>query len=297
MSVLRIGTRGSPLALRQTEVVCDALRRAHPSLRLEVVTIKTAADLHPEAAIGEGWPVGGFTSALEETLAAGTIDVAVHSHKDLPTRAAPGLIVAAVPTRGPASDVLVTERPVGLSEVPAGFRIGTSSPRRAAQLRRFVPGAVVVPIRGNVTTRLEKVGGAVDGVVLALAGLVRLGTAPPHALELPQERFVPAPGQGALAVQAREGEPTLRDLLRAIHDEAAARQVAAERAFLARLGPGCRTAAAALARGERGSLVLHGQLFGAEGRAMVEGRERGGDPLIMGTALADRLRRELGEAP
>ena len=158
MTLLRVGTRGSDLALKQTGWVCDRLRAANPSIEIEQVIIKTHCDSVPEQPIDESWPVGAFVSALEGALLADRIDVAVHSNKDLQTAATPGLTIAAVPVREAVHDVLLTRDQLQLDELPSFARIGTSSPRRAAQMKRLVD-CEIVPLRGNVPTRIAKLAG------------------------------------------------------------------------------------------------------------------------------------------
>jgi len=263
MRELRVGTRGSALALHQTRWVCQQLRAGNPNLMIREVVIKTHGDVHSADRLVDDWPVGGFVSAIEDELRGGRIDFAVHSYKDLPTDGTTGLVVAAVPPRAVAHDVLVLREPVTLSGIPTGFRIGTSSPRRAAQWRHHAR-VEIVPVRGNVPTRLRIMErDALDGVVLAGAGLARLRIDPPHAIPLPTDSFLPAPAQGALAVQARGDDGVVKVL--ATLEHAPSRACAeTERALLAAIGPGCHTPVAALARMDGTRLELQGQLFGDE---------------------------------
>ena len=292
MKLLRVGTRGSDLALTQTRWVCARLRTAHPSVEIEEVVIKTHGDVAAEQPLGAGFPADGFVGAIEQALLAARIDFAVHSYKDLPTRATPGLLIAAVSQREAAHDVLLTREPVALDAIPDGFRLGTSSPRRAAQFRRL-GNVEIVPLRGNVPTRIEKLSRAgLDGIVLAAAGLNRLGIRHPHAVDLPVDRFVPAPGQGALAVQCREGDDT-RERLHAMDHAPSRRAVDAERAFLAGVDAGCHTPVGALATFDGATLRLHGQLFDDAGERMVEGVELGDEPITLGARLAAQLLKRL----
>ena len=292
MTRLRVGTRGSDLALRQTRWVCDLIRAVHAGVEFEEVVIKTHGDIATGQPLDTDFPVGGFVSAIERALLDGRIDFAVHSYKDLPTAATPGLMIAAVPTREAPHDVLVTRHPVDLLNLPRGMRLGTSSPRRAAQFRRLAD-VQIVPIRGNVPTRVAKVGrGEVDGVVLAAAGLKRLGLRPPNLIDLPVDRFVPAPAQGALAVQVREGESTAR-LLSAIEHRPSRWAVEAERSFLRHLHAGCHTPVGALASISGTTINLHGQLFSDDGLRMVDGGEAGNDSHTVGARLADCLAQQL----
>jgi hydroxymethylbilane synthase len=296
MSRLRVGTRGSRLALTQTRWVCDQVRAVQPSVKIEEVVIRTHGDLERDRPFDESWPAGGFVTALESALLAGEIDVAVHSDRDLPRRSPPGLAIAAAPAREAAHDVLVTRAPADLDRLPAGFRVGTSAPRRAAQLRRHA-AVEIVPLRGNVPTRLEKLqGGDYDGIVCAAAGLRRLGLEPEHAIVLPPQRFVPAPGQGALAVQTRVGDGAA-GAVAAVDHAGTRRAVDAERSFLAAIDAGCQTPLGAWARLESSSIELRGQLFTDDGQRCVEGVETGDDPIAVGRCLAGRLRAELGREP
>lgn len=310
---IRIGTRGSDLALAQTNWVIEQLRRVEPDVQVETVIISTHGDRHAGPIGGEHWPIGGFVGAIEQELLAGRIDAAVHSFKDLPTGETPGLIIAAVPSRETPNDVLVSAAPLSLDDPQAALRIGTSSARRSAQVRWMWPRAEVVPIRGNVPTRIARIGElGLDGVVLAAAGLNRLGLIPEHLIVLPDDRFVPAPGQGALAVQVRseskrtqgrfassnssglELNPGLFvECLRRLDHEATRRAVQAERAFLSALGAGCQTPAGALAIAEGDDLMLRGQLFSPDGGAMADGVQQGDDPTALGELLATKLRAEL----
>jgi hydroxymethylbilane synthase len=292
MTTLRAGTRGSRLALTQTRWVCERLRAAHASLQIEEIIIKTQGDVAVDKPFDASWPVGSFVNALEAALLAGEIDFAVHSYKDLPSQSPQGLVIAAVPGREAVEDVLVVREPVDLDRLPDGFRIGTSSPRRTAQLRRL-GDVVIVPIRGNVPTRLEKIkGDDLDGVVLAAAGLRRLGLRPEHVIDLPPDRFVPSPAQGALAVQARAGDEAAK-LIAVLDDEEARRAVTAERSFLAAVEAGCQTPLGALATVSGDRIELRAQLFSDDGERLVEGVEEGDDPQQVGSRLAGRLLAEL----
>ncbi|WP_026425822.1 hydroxymethylbilane synthase [Actinokineospora inagensis] len=243
--VIRIGTRGSALALTQTGTVADALTRA--GARVEIITVSTPGDRSsaPIAEIG----VGVFTSALRDALADGTVDVAVHSYKDLPTAPDPRLSLAAVPLREDPRDALVARDGLTLGELPPGARIGTGSPRRAAQLRALGLGHEIVPIRGNVDTRIAMVAnGELDGVVLARAGLARLGRLAEITETLDPIQMLPAPAQGALAVECRVDDVDVEHLLQStVDDEATRAAVAAERAMLAALEAGCSAPVGALA--------------------------------------------------
>jgi hydroxymethylbilane synthase len=243
--VIRIGTRGSALALAQTGLMADALERA--GARIEIVTVSTPGDRSsaPVAELG----VGVFTSALRDALAVGTVDVAVHSYKDLPTAPDPRLSLAAVPLRADPRDAVVARDGLTLGELPPGSRVGTGSPRRAAQLDALGFGLEVVPIRGNVDTRIRKVlDGELDAVLLARAGLQRLGRLDVITEVLEPIQMLPAPAQGALAIECRVDDVDTEHLLRSTVDDPETRAaVAAERAMLAALEAGCSAPVGALA--------------------------------------------------
>ncbi|WP_190820551.1 hydroxymethylbilane synthase [Saccharopolyspora pogona] len=242
---LRIGTRGSALAMAQSSQVAEELEKAgYPT---QLVTVSTPGDrsMAPIAEIG----VGVFTSALREALAAGEVDVAVHSYKDLPTEPDPRLSLAAVPVREDPRDALVARDGLTLGELPPGSIVGTGSPRRASQLRALGLGLEVRSIRGNVDTRLRKVtDGELDAVVLARAGLARVGRLAVITETLDPLQMLPAPAQGALAVECRVDDVDTEHLLQSVLDDQASRAaVAAERAVLSALEAGCSAPVGALA--------------------------------------------------
>jgi hydroxymethylbilane synthase len=242
---LRIGTRGSALALAQTGTVAEALKAA--GAQVEIVVIKTPGDLSdaPIAQIG----IGVFTSALRDALANNEIDVAVHSYKDLPTAPDPRLVLAAVPRREDPRDALVARDGLTLGELPPGSTVGTGSPRRAAQLEALGLGLNILPLRGNVDTRIGKVrSGELDAVVLARAGIARLGRTSEITENLEPIQMLPAPAQGALAVECRVDDVDAEHLIQSTLDDSASRAaVTAERAMLAALEAGCSAPVGALA--------------------------------------------------
>jgi hydroxymethylbilane synthase len=250
MSVVRVGTRGSALALAQTQTFVAALTAA--GLSCETVVVKTHGDVDASALVDLAGQLGGtgiFSSALRDALADQTIDLAVHSLKDLPTAPVGGLMLAVVPERADPADVLVSTHGGGVDGLPVGARIGTGSPRRAAQLLAVRPDLVVEAIRGNVDTRLSMVGRDFDGVVLAAAGLARLGLTDVGAVTIPYDVMLPAPGQGALAIEARSadaGSDWLEVAATLDHRDSRDR-VCAERSLLATLDAGCTAPVGALA--------------------------------------------------
>lgn len=274
MNRVVLGTRGSELALAQSNWVAARLRGAHPGLDVALEIFSTAGDRildRPLPAIGGK---GLFTRELEEALLDGRIDGAVHSLKDLPTENPPGLAIGAVPRRENPADVLVTRFGGGLESLPAGAVVGTSSPRRRAQLARLRPDLRFTDLRGNVPTRLRRVReGAVDATVLAAAGLSRLGLLDGlDARAMPPELMLCAPGQGALALQIRADDQRMAALAAALHDPATANAVAAERAVLARLGVGCSAPLGAFARAGDSAFILDACLGGDDGRPQARRR-------------------------
>ncbi len=243
-TVIRIGTRGSLLATTQAGTIRDALQqRGHAA---ELVIVKTAGDESsaPIADLG----VGVFTAALREAIADGSVDVAVHSYKDLPTAPDPRLTIAAVPRREDPRDALVARDGLVLGELPVGSVIGTSSPRRTAQLRALGLGLEIRPLRGNLDTRLNRVSnGDLDGVVVARAGLTRIGRVAAVTETLEPVQMLPAPAQGALAVECRAGDSELVALLAELDDADTRAAVTAERILLAELEAGCSAPVGAIA--------------------------------------------------
>jgi len=289
-SRLRLGTRASPLARVQAEGVRAALAARHPGLTVELVFVRTTGDrvTGPLAAAGGK---GLFVKEIEEALLDGRIDAGVHSMKDVPARLAAGLVIGAVPERADARDVLIGGDG-GLAGLPAGARIGTASPRRRAQLLAHRPDLVVVLLRGNVDTRLRKWrAGEVDALLLAAAGLARLGISEPAAQPLPVDEFLPAVGQGALALECRADDGATRALLAAVDQPAAATAVAAERAFLAAVGGDCNSAIAAHATLAGGRLTLRALVTDPDGRRRLEERDTApaADAEALGRTVATRL--------
>jgi hydroxymethylbilane synthase len=291
---LRLGTRGSKLALWQASWAARALAALPRGPDVEVVVLKTKGDAVVDRPIEAVGTTGVFVKEIEEALVREEIDLAVHSLKDLETRMPEGLVLAAVPSRAPVEDCLVAGRPVTLATLPRGARIATGSPRRKALLRERRPDLRFEPLRGNVPTRVERVlGGAADATVLARAGLQRLEmTGSVHEV-LDPRAFPPAPGQGALGIQCREGDGDLRAVLALLDDGAARTATTAERAFLRTLGSGCHMAAGAWGRmGPDGKSILLDAFVGSAERAELHRGERSGpaaDADALGAALAKEL--------
>jgi len=266
---LRVGTRGSSLARRQTDLVLESLRAAGITATAEIVVVRTTGDESREPARRLG--VGVFTSELEDALREHRIDLAVHSLKDLPATDSSGVRLGAVLPRADAADALVDRAGRSLGQLPPGSRVGTSSLRREALLRAMRPDLQVVSIRGNVPTRLRQVDdGVVEAVVLAVAGLERLGELARMSERLPVDSWLPAPGQGAIAVQARDGDSSALEMLGRIDDHRTRWATAAERAFLAALEAGCRAPVGAYALPvEPGRLSLRGSVATPDGTTSI----------------------------
>jgi hydroxymethylbilane synthase len=284
--VIRVATRGSTLAVVQARTVADGL--AASGARVDVVPMRTEGDRLAEARLAAIGGKGLFVREIEEALLRGDVDVAVHSLKDLPAEVPAGLVLAAFPERADARDVLVTRRPMRFAELPPGAVLGTSSPRRRALALALRPDLTVEPIRGNVDTRLRKLdGGDWDAIVLAAAGLARLGITPRHSESLGADLFVPAVGQGILAVEARADDVRTLSALQALDHEPTRVCALAERAFLGRLGASCVTPMAAHARLTAGRLVLDAMVASEDGRTVL--RECGDGPAERPAALGVRV--------
>jgi hydroxymethylbilane synthase len=297
-ATLRLGTRGSALARTQSQAVADAITAA-TGTPVELVPIVTEGDRSSEA-IAQLGGTGVFVTAIRQALLEGSIDLAVHSYKDLPTALAPGLILAAVPGREDPRDALVARNGLTLGELPPGSRVGTGAPRRVAQLRALGLGLDVVPIRGNVDTRLGRVPGAhgpgdLDAVVLARAGLARLGRLDVITETLDPLQVLPAPAQGALAVECRTSDARTRELVGRLEDQAVRACVVAERATLAALEAGCSAPVAAyaeIADGENGpELFLRASVTALDGSDAVRSSATGrpADAAALGRSLAAEL--------
>jgi len=339
MTLVRVGTRSSALALWQANYVVSRLRELAPDARIQIVEIASAGDEVTDAplrmvahghadggAARDLWNTGGvpgadtvahghadggaardpwntagvpeastgtgfFTATLERALLDGHVDVAVHSYKDLPVEVTTGLTVAAVPPRGPVADALCARRPGETVEsLPRGAIVGTCSARREAQLRALRPDLDIQPLRGNVPTRLHALdAGKFDAVVLAKAGLVRLGLENAITQVLPMRSMLPAPAQGAMAVQIRSGEQELAPLLAGLNDAEARRAATAERTLLHALGGGCSAPVGAWARRDGARFTLTAGVFALDGSRVVRATVMHEDPNTLGMAAARQL--------
>lgn len=286
---LRIGTRGSALALWQSRHIADRLAGTSTDLEVLVVAISSDGDRMTDLPLSHVEGTGFFTAALERALLSGDIDAAVHSYKDLPVESSPDLTVAAVPSRGPVEDVMCARAGLTLETLPAGARIGTCSTRRTAQVRLVRDDLEIVSLRGNVPTRLARVGRDLDAIVLARAGLVRLGLEAAISETFSLERMLPAPAQGALAVQCRASHGAVRQRLRTLNDEETMRAVEAERTMLHALGGGCSVPVGAVAMATPAGLQMVAGVFGLRTRRAVRVHVAGDDPMALGRLAAERL--------
>lgn len=311
---LRIGTRASELALWQAHHVRDRLRAAWGErLAVELVHITTEGDRIQDRPLNQIGGKGLFVNAIEERLADGSVDLAVHSMKDLPGRLHPGLEIVCTPPREDPRDALILSsalraslcpeghvpEDLSLASLPAGARLGTTSLRRAALARRIHPGVSILPLRGNVPTRLRKLdAGEFDAILLATAGLVRLGLADRIDARLDPEQFCPAACQGILALECRADDARTRALVQPLGDAAATTMAAAERAFLARLDGGCQVPMGCHASLDGDTLHLRGVIADPAGRPCFTATRVGPptDAEAMGTALAELLLRLGGDA-
>jgi hydroxymethylbilane synthase len=296
---LRIGTRGSPLALAQAYEARERLMVAHglPERAFEVVVIKTTGDKVTDRPLGEIGGKGLFTREIEEALLAGNIDIAVHSMKDMPTALPEGLAIPCLLPREDVRDAFVSLTHASLAAMPAGAVVGTSSLRRRAQLMHRRPDLKVVEFRGNVQTRLRKLDeGIAEATFLAVAGLRRLGRPELIRAAIEPEEMLPAVAQGAIGVELRVSDANTHDLLAPVHDPATRRQLAAERAFLAALDGSCRTPIGGLAEIAGGRLHFRGEIIRPDGSERLAAERTGppADGAAMGADAAAELRAKAG---
>ena len=287
-----IGTRSSKLALWQADYVMECLQKKYPELHVEKKLMTTKGDKILDAPLAKIGGKGLFTKELEQDMLAGGIDIAVHSLKDMPTEVPDGLIITAITKRYDPGDAFVSNKVASLAELPQGAVVGTSSLRRKAQLLHARPDLEVRDLRGNVNTRLKKLdAGEYDAAVLAVAGLRRLGFGGRITEVLPKSMILPAVGQGALAIEAREDDAETRELVAFLNDEATVACAKAERAFLSRVEGGCQVPVGVYATPEDGGLHVEAVIASLDGRRLyrdhVSGQVKDAEPL--GTQLADKL--------
>jgi hydroxymethylbilane synthase len=276
--ILRLGTRGSPLALAQAHMVRQALAAAHgfDPEQIAIEVIRTSGDRIQDRPLAEVGGKGLFTKEIEEALAAGTIDLAVHSSKDMPTVLPPGLVLSAFMEREDPRDVFISRKAKSIADLPRGATVGTASLRRQAMVKRKRPDLTIVPLRGNVETRLRKLDeGVADATLLALAGLKRLGLADAATAVLDVNEFLPAVGQGAIGIETRADDSRARELVSAINHADTFSALAAERAFLAVLDGSCRTPIGGHATISGGRLRFRGMVVKPDGSEAFEATREG----------------------
>jgi len=296
---LRVGTRGSDLAMAQTRTIVAALEARAPGTRFETVAVVTHGDrfqAKPITQMGDEVDKGIFNTALEEALLAGTADLTTCSFKDVQSELGPGLMAVSVCPREDPHDVLVSRHRKPLAELPNGAVLATSSPRRVSQLKAFRPDFTFVPLRGNVPTRVQREAERFDGVILAAAGLRRLGLAEHIAEVIDEAVLLPAPAQGAMGCEFHTDNGSVRALVEAIQDADTQTCVRAEKALLVRLSGGCFAPVGVLARIADGRMSLHCRVATLDGSRVVEAREEGtpGDADALVTAVRDRIAAEGG---
>ena len=298
-SILRIGSRGSPLALVQAREVQNRLAKARGLAldRIEIKIIRTTGDMIQNRPLAEAGGKGLFTKEIEEALLAGAIDLAVHSSKDMPTVLPEGLLLSAFLPREDARDAFIGRSAKSLRDLPRHAVVGTASLRRQALIKRLRPDLTIVPLRGNVETRLRKIeAGEADATVLAVAGLKRLGLLAAATAVLDIDEFLPAVGQGAIGIETRADDAATRALVAAIDDPTTAMALAAERAFLAVLDGSCRTPIAGYARVDDGVVRFRGMIAKVDGSEALEvAREGGGaDAAALGADAGRELKSRAG---
>lgn len=290
MARLRIGSRGSQLALWQAHHISDLLRDRGHEIELEI--IKTTGDKITDVALAKVGTKGMFTKEIEEALAENRVDLAVHSLKDLPTELPPGFELVAITKRVNPRDVLLSVKYDSLKSLPQGAKVGTSSLRRQAQLKVLRPDLDVYPLRGNVDTRVRKLEeGQYDAIVLAAAGLTRLGKTQLVKEYLSEDVMCPAAGQGALGIEIREGDAAMREHLAFLNNKDARAATICERALLNKLGGGCQVPIGAFAEVEAGVLTLTGVVARPDGSEILREQQSGSDPVALGEQVGETLLR------
>ncbi len=276
--VIKIGSRGSKLALAQTNQIISLIKEQAPAVLIELVTITTSGDADRKTALEQIGGQGLFTKKIEQELLDGNIDIAVHSAKDLPSVMTAGLVIGAVPEREIVNDALMAEKGVNVQNLPGGAKVGTGSPRRRAQLLHLRPDLRIEGIRGNVETRLRKLAeGKYDALIMAAAGLKRLNLIDHISELLDSETYTPAPGQGALVIQTRKNDQACLNLLEHIDHTVSHRCLDIERLLLAKLGAGCSSAVGGLASIDNGYVRLSAVVLDRTGKTRLHADERVGD--------------------
>ncbi|HZU41704.1 MAG TPA: hydroxymethylbilane synthase [Terriglobales bacterium] len=295
MAKLRIGSRGSQLALWQANHISALLREQGHTVELEI--IKTTGDKITDVALAKVGTKGMFTKEIEEALAEGRVDLAVHSLKDLPTEVPPGFELSAITKRENPRDVFLSRKYDSLKSLPQGARVGTSSLRRQAQIKAIRPDLEIYPLRGNVDTRLRKLeAGEFDAIILAAAGLYRLGRTESVREVIPADIMCPAAGQGALGIEIRAGDTVTGNDLKFLDDPASRLSTTCERALLNKLGGGCQVPIGAFAEVNGGVIELHAIVARPDGSQVLRESRQGSDPQQLGEAVGDTLLRRGADA-
>ena len=287
---IKIGTRGSKLALTQANLVADSFKKIDPGIITDICVIKTSGDIMQDVSLLKIGGKGVFVKEIEDALLCGTVDLAVHSMKDVPTEIPAGLTFAAIMRREDVRDVLVSKNNKKIEFMPRGARIGTGSLRRASQLLAVLPDLAIVSLRGNLETRLKKIETEnLQGIILAAAGMKRMGLTEKISQYLPVETMLPAVGQGALGLQIREADHELGKIVAKLNHESTAAEVMAERSFLRHLGGGCLLPIAAFGKLEGDKLTLEGLVAAPNGDSIIRDKVRGA------IAEAEELGKKLAE--
>ena len=295
----RIGTRGSPLALAQARLLRKLLSEKHgvseDEIAIEVISTGGDRSQASNATLSDIGGKGLFTKEIDEAMLSGRVDIGVHSSKDVATRMPDGLRLAAFLEREDIRDAFMSVKVQSLDHLAEGAKFGTSSIRRAAQVLRVRPDLEIVPFRGNVGTRLQKLlDGVADGTMLALAGLNRLGEGHRATAPLDPEIFMPAPAQGAIGLAVRDGDQRFADMVEALDHQPTHTAITAERAMLAVLDGSCRTPVGALTTGSGANLTLKGQILSLDGKTAFESAATGEDPITLGRKVGDDLIAQAG---
>lgn len=292
MGTIRVGTRGSNLALWQATFVRETLEKYHPGLRFEQVIIKTEGDLDQKSSLSQIGGQGIFTKEIEKALLNNTIDIAVHSLKDLPSKMPEGLILGAVPERGFVEDVLITENGKTLEQLPLNAKVATGSIRRKSQLLSIRPDLIISDLRGNIDTRLRKLKGpGIDAIIMAKAAILRLELNQVLYYEFNTDEMIPAVGQGAIGIQVRKEDSIVQDVVRALNHQDTFHAVTAERALLATLDSGCQFPVGAFARVSGTDLDIRGFVGSEDGKNILHEKMQSEvqDARNVGRILAEKL--------
>lgn len=290
MKEIRVGSRRSKLALTQTGSIIERLKAVDPTVTFTLKEIVTKGDRIQDVSLSKVGGKGLFVKEIEEALLTGEIHFAVHSMKDVPALLPESLAIVSIPKRVDPHDVLISRDGKGLDQLPRGAKVGTGSLRRQAQLLHYRPDLEIVPLRGNIDTRLRKLKEeGLDAIVLAYAGLLRMGWSGEVTQVLPQEILLPAVGQGTLGLEAKMEEAEVIRLLQAIHDPDTALVTAAERTFLGRLEGGCQVPIAAYGEVVGDEVHLQGLIASPDGKTLLRSEKRGEDPERVGRELAEEL--------